>query len=345
MSQNRRRQLLVAAAAILALPRAGYAQQPDKVWRIGFLVPSMLDPAPGGSDPYAPDVNPAKPDPYAAAFMREMKAAGQSYRVNYVVMLRSAAGEYERLPELAQELLRLKVDIIVPVTPVAVSAARGASKTVPIVFIAAHDPVGAGMAASLARPGGNLTGLATFYGDLIPKHLELVKAVLPKASRVAILAPVELGAVSKLEQKIRDAALKLGLRLQVLPVDSVEQLPRAFADMTRERADAFVAVADAIFHRERRQIANLAQKHQLPSFFAIRENVEAGGLLSYGEDAVELFAQAAKYVSKIMKGAKPGDLPIEQPTKFHLAINVRTARALKLNLPQELLLRADEVIE
>lgn len=331
---NARRDFLRAlGAGALAAPLAGFAQQQSKVWRIGFLAPAAGESKSG------------EPDAYAAAFVGEMQAAGHAYGVDYVIELRSADGDYERLPALASELVRLNVDILLPVSPVAVFAAHRATKTVPIVCIAAHDPVGSGMAASLARPGGNVTGLATFYADLIPKHLELMKSILPKASRVALLTNARVRGVPKLEQKIRDAADKLGMRLQLVPIDFGKQLPGAIAAMARERAGAFIAVADAIFFTERRQLAELALKHRLPSIFATRENVQAGGLLSYGEDFVELFARAAKYVSRIMKGAKPGDLPIEQPTKFHLAINRKTAGALKLNLAQDLLLRADELFE
>ena len=332
---NHRRKFLAAlGAGALAAPLASFAQKPGKVWRIVFLAPN------------SPESNPAVPDAYSAAFLREMQAAGHTFGMDYVIELRSADGHYDRLPALAQELVRLNADIILPVSPIAVSAAHQASKTVPIVCIGAHDPVGLGLAASLARPGGNLTGLATFYADLIPKHLELLKSVVPKATRVAILANakalVEDAAVDK---AIREAAQLLGMRLQAVTIESTEQLPRAFAAMTRERAAGFITIADVMFLRERRQVAELALKHRLPSLFADRESVQAGGLLSYGEDFVEILAQAAKYVSKIMKGAKPGDLPIEQPTKFHLTINRKTAKALKLAIPQELLLRADEVIE
>ena len=341
----KRRDLLVASGALLAVPFSALAQQPTRVWRIGFLVQAIADPETTYADSSAPDMNLVKPDPYSTAFLRAMKEAGHSYGVDYVVKVRSAAGDDERLPELAKELLQLKVDIIVPVSPIAVNAAYKASKTVPIVCIATHDPVGLGMAASLARPGGNLTGVATYYGELIPKHLELLKTILPKASRVAILVPAYMSEDPKLVQKIRAAARKLGTSPQLVPVASVEQLPRAFSDMVGERADALVAAADAITYNGRRQLAELALKHRLPSLFATRENVQAGGLASYGEDFVELFAFAAKYVSRIMKGAKPGDLPIEQPTRYRLVINLATARALKLGIPQELLLRADEVIE
>ena len=329
----KRRDLLVASGALLAAPLASFAQQPAKVWRIGLLVPSL------------PELNPGEPDPYAEAFTREMKASGHKMFADYVISVRSAAGEYERLPELARELLTLKADIIVPVTPVAISAAYQASKAIPIVCIGVHEPVRMGLASSLARPGGNLTGLATFYAELIPKHLELLKAIVPNASRVAALAFAATLLDPVAVKKVRDAAQKLGMRIQIVSIDSIDQLARAFADMTRERADAFITVADPAFARERRQLAELALKHQLPSFFPNRENVSVGGFLSYGEDFVDLFSQAAQYVSKIMKGAKPGDLPIEQPKKFHLAINLRTARTLKLSIPQELLLRADEVIE
>jgi putative tryptophan/tyrosine transport system substrate-binding protein len=334
---NLRRKLLVAlGAGALAAPFASFAQQQRKVWRIAFLSPTPSDSKPG------------EPSPYALAFLTEMQAAGYTFGVDYVIEARSADGDYERLPALAGELVSQNIDIIIPVSPVAISAAHKASKTVPIICIGVHDPVGMGMAASLARPGGNLTGLATFYGDLIPKHLELVKSIVPKASRVAFLAaagaerntPRDLS----LDKTIREVVQKLGMRSQIVLVESAEQLPRAFAAMTRERASAFVAVSDGMFLRERLRIAELALKHRLPSFFANGENVQAGGLASYGENLVELFAQAARYASKIMKGARPGDLPIEQPTKFHLAINRKTAAALKLPIPQELLLRADEVI-
>ena len=332
---NPRRKFLVAlGAGALAAPLAGFAQPKGKVWRIAFLTPT------------SPESNPGEPSAHGAAFVGEMQAAGFAYGVDYTVEVRSAEGDYERLPALASELVRLNTDILIPVSPIAVSAAQKASKSVPIVCIGAHDPVGLGLAASLARPGGNLTGLATFYADLIPKHLELLKAIVPKATRVAILAiaaTIEVDSGGE-RNKIRAAAQKLGLRLQIVSIGSTEQLPRAFADMTRERAGGFITLADMIFVRERQQLAELALKHRLPSLFANKENVQAGGLLSYGEDYIELFAQAAKYTSKIMKGANPGHLPIEQPTKFHMAINRKTAAALKLAIPQELLLGASEVI-
>ncbi|MCX7172353.1 MAG: ABC transporter substrate-binding protein [Proteobacteria bacterium] len=330
---SRRRLLFALGAGALAVPLLTFAQKQGKVWRIVFLTPNR------------PESNPGEGDAYSAAFLREMQAAGHTFGVDYVVELSSANGDYQRLPALAKEMVRQNADIILPVSPIAVSAAHQASKTVPIVCIGAHDPVGLGLATSLARPGGNLTGLATFYANIIPKHLELLKSIAPKASRVAILANAKaMVEDTTVEKAIREAAQSLGIRLQIVNIDSAEQLPRAFAAMVRERAGGFITIADVMFNRERRQIAELALKHRLPSIFADRESAQAGGLLSYGEDFVEIFARAAKYVSKIMGGAKPGELPIEQPTKFHLAINRKTAKALKLAIPQELLLRADEVI-
>jgi putative ABC transport system substrate-binding protein len=317
---------------MLAAPLASFAQKQGKIWRIGFLTPSMPQ-------------NPGAPDAYSMAFMREMQVNGHALGRDYVIEMRSADDDFERLPTLANELTRLNVDILIPVSPIAVGAAYMATKTIPIVCIGAHDPVGFGLAASLARPGGNLTGLATFYADLIPKHLELLKVLVPKVSRVAILGNAKMYRDTTVEKMLFEGAEVLGIRLQLVTIDSIEQLPGAFAAMTRERAGALIVVADVMFVRERHRIAELALKHRLPSLTADRESVQAGALLSYGEDFVEMFARAAKYVDKIMKGAKPGDLPIEQPTKFHSSINLRTASALKLIIPQELLLRADELIE
>ena len=326
-----RRDAILALLA-LATPLEAFAQKPGKVWRIGVLAPASAE------------ANAGEPSPYSTAFVTELGTAGQVFGTDYVIEMRSADGDYQRLPALANELVRMNVDIIIALSPVAVSAAQQASRTLPIVCIGAHDPVGLGFAASLARPGGNLTGLATFYADLIPKHLELLKTIVPKVSRVAVLSHARGGKDAAVERMLGEAARRMGVRLQHVTVDSAEQLPSAFAAMKREHAAGVIVVADALFLLERRQLADLALKNRLPSLFAVRENVQAGGLMSYGEDFVEMFAQAARYVGKIMKGAKPGDLPIEQPTKFRLTINRKTATALKLPIPQELLLRADEVL-
>ena len=332
MNKIRRRKFLLAAGTLLAIGRASFAQQPSKVWRIVFLTTSR------------PDSKTNEADAYSAAFLREMQNTGHVFGVDYVVELRSF-DDYERVPEKSGEGLLLNADIIIPIGPTAVAVAYKGTKTVPIVCIGVHDPVGMRLVTSLAHPGGNLTGLATFYADLVPKQLELLKSIVSKVSRVAVLINAKVVNDAAADKRAFDAAQTLGLRLQVVPIDSTEQLPKAFATIARERAGAVMILADAMFVRERSRIADLALKHRLPSIFANRENVQAGGLVSYGEDFIEMFGQAAKYVSKIMKGAKPGDLPIEQPSKFLLTINRKTARALKLSIPQELLLRADMVIE
>ena len=330
----KRRQLILAlGAGALAGPLASFSQQPPRVWRLGFLAPAMSGTKPG------------EPSPYGMAFVRAMQAEGHTYGVDYSIETRAADGDYERLPALAAELLKLNVDILIPISPPAVLAAHKASTTVPIVGIGMHDPVGTGMAASLARPGGNATGLATFYAELIPKHIELLRSMLPKVSRVAVFSNAGKATDSAIEAKVMEAGKKLGFKFQIVGGITRDEMSRAFAAMKRERAGAVVALADASVLRERRLFADLALKNRLPSFFATRESVQAGGLASYGENLVELFAQAAKYVSKIMKGAKPGDLPIEQPTKFSLVLNRTTAKALKLTIPQEFLLRVDEVID
>lgn len=327
---NRRNALLVLLAFGTA-PIAAKAQQQVKSRRIVILTSSKLD-------------TKAEEDAFAIAFVAEMASAGFAMGSDYLVEVR-ALDDYERLPQ-GSELAVQNADIIIPVSPLATAFAHKATRTIPIVCVAVHDPVGMGYAASLARPGGNLTGVATFYAELIPKQLELVKSLLPKASRIAMLANSRIvGTDPAFSQKIRGAAQTLGIRLQEVPVSSPEQLAQAFGAMKRERADALIAVADEMFYVERRQIAELALRQKLPTLFATRENVEAGGLMSYGEDSLEKFAQAAKYVSKIMKGSKPGDLPIEQPTKFQLTINRKTAKALKLIIQQELILRADRLID
>jgi len=328
-----KRDTLLALLALSTIPLAARAQQRGKLWRIVVLTSSKPDETP-------------ESDAYGMAFVAEMATAGFTFGTDYTLEVRSL-DVYERLPAQANEPATQNADIIIPVSPLSAAIARRATRTIPIVCVAVHDPVGMGYAASLARPGGNLTGLVTFYAELIPKQLELVKSILrKKASRVAMLENSKvIGAGPDITQKIQEAAQTLGIRLQVVPVDSPAQLPQAFAAMKRERADAFITVADEMFYLERRQLAELALKQRLPSLFATRENVEAGGLMSYGEDSLEKFAQAAKFVSKIMKGAKPGDLPIEQPTKFQLTINRKTAKAIKLAIPQELLLRADRLID
>ena len=329
----RRNFILALAAGALAGPQRAVSQPSRKLWRLGFLAPAEVSSKSG------------EVSPFGMAFLNSMQAEGHVLGTDFNIEARSAEGDYRRLPALAAEMVRSKVDILIPISPVAVHAAHKASTTIPIVCIGAHDPVGMKMAASPARPGGNLTGLASFYGALIPKHFELLRSLLPKASRVAILVNVGAEADPAGIGVILEAAQRLGLHLQQVRGVTPEEFTLAFADMKRERAEAMVAVADAAVVREARLIADLAIRQRLPTVFASRENVQAGGLMSYGENFIELFSKAAKYVSKIMKGARPGDLAIEQPSKFNLVLNLGTAKVLKLAIPQEIRLRADELID
>ncbi len=261
---------------------------------------------------------------------------------------RDAGGKLERLPALAAELVALKVDVIVVGGTPAVLAAKQATRTIPIVFPVASDPVTSGIITSLARPGGNVTGLSNLSPELVGKWLEHLKQAVPGVSRVAVLR--EPGAVGEPTEKdilkaAEDAGRALGLRLQFVEARGPTDIDRAFSDMTRERAGALSVLPSALFFIERRRLGDLAAKHQLPAVYPIREFVDAGGLMSYGANLADLHRRAATYVDKILKGAKAADLPVEQPTKFELVINLKTAKALGLMIPPSLLGRADEIIQ
>jgi putative ABC transport system substrate-binding protein len=264
---------------------------------------------------------------------------------NIVIEWRFAGGRAERLPDLAAELVRLQVDlIVVPSTPPAL-AAKNATKTIPIVTVGVGDPVGLGLVASLARPGGNITGLTgVVTPEIAGKQLELLKEAVPKVSRVAVLwNPATPGnALALRETEI--AARVLGVELQLLEARSLNDFDSAFAAMTAKRAGALLVLGDVMFVTHRIRLAELVAKSRLPAMYGLREYVEAGGLMSYGPIASELFRRAATYVDKILKGAKPADLPVEQPTRFELVVNLKTAKALGLTIPQSVLIRADEVI-
>jgi putative ABC transport system substrate-binding protein len=331
MNQARRRQLLVAAGALLALPLAK-AQQPEKVRRIGFLAARSRS-------------TPSNPDVYYDAFMQGMRELGYVEGKNLVVEWRFADGKYERLPTLAAELVKMNVELIATNSTPATEALQRATSTIPIVAIAVGDPLASGFAASLARPGRNITGLSLITVDLGPKYLELLKLMMPALSRVAVLEnpgnPVDPGIL----KSVQAAAQQVGVK--VLPVDAstLEEIERGFATMRRERANAVIILPDSFFIRQRREITELATRNRLPSIFSFREDVEAGGLMSYGVNMADIFRRAATYVDKILKGANPRELPIEQPTKIHLAINRKTAKALGLIIPRNLVIRADEVID
>jgi len=267
---------------------------------------------------------------------------GQNIAIEY----RWAEGRFERLPDLAAELVRLKVDVIVSVVTQASLAAKNATRTIPIVMVAAGDPLGSGLVASLARPGGNVTGPSSMYAELAGKQLELLKETVPKVSRVAVLwNPANAVWQAQMLRATEVAARALGLQLQLLEARGPDELEGAFAAMTRERASALLVQVDVIFALHARRLADLAAKRHLPAMYGSREHVEAGGLMSYAPNIPDLFRRAATYVDKILKGAKPADLPVEQPTRFELIINLKTAKALGLTIPPSLLVRADQVIE
>jgi putative ABC transport system substrate-binding protein len=266
-----------------------------------------------------------------------------------VIEYRDAAGKFEQLPALAAELVALKVDVIVAAdgTPPAL-AAKQATKTIPIVFAFAGDPVTSGLVTSLARPGGNVTGLTGLGPELVGKRLELLTQAVPGVSRVAVLRlPGALGERTEKEmlKEAEVAARDLGVRLQFVEARGPADFDRAFSDMSSARAGALIVLPANMFLREHRRLVDLAAKNRLPAVYTSRESVDAGGLMSYGANQADMQRRAATFVDKILKGAKPGDLPVEQPTKFELIINLKTAKDLGLTIPQSVLARADEVIQ
>jgi putative ABC transport system substrate-binding protein len=317
---------LLLALTVLAAPLATEAQEARKIARIGVLSSG------------------APPDPFVEAFKQGLRELGYVEGRNISIEYRWAEGRNERLPGLAADLVRLKVDVIVASSQNAV-AAQQATTAIPIVMPIITDPIRLGLVASLARPGGNATGFATQNDELPGKWMELVKETLPKVSRVAVLfQPTYDGGV---QLKASEAAARpLGVRLQALKVERPDDFATAFAEMQKNRAEALIVSSSPLFYVHRTRLVEFAAKHRLPTIYHQSEFVVgSGGLMSYGPDFHDLFRQSAAYVDKILKGAKPGDLPVQQPTKFALVINRRTAKALGLTIPSSLLLRADQVIE
>ena len=328
---NRRRILVALGAGALACSLASFAQQQGKVWRVGFLT---LRRRPDSLDSYT-----------YGAFSNGMRELGYVEGKNLVIEWRFADNNYERLPDLAAELVRLKVDVIVTAGPAATSAAQKTTTTTPIVFGGTNDPVGSGFVKGLARPGGNISGLSNVSVEMSPKLLEMLLAIAPRLSRVAVLVnPGNPGHATMLKN-VQAAAQKANVK--VLPVEArtPQEIETAFSVMTKENAGAIIVARDALLNQQAPQIVQLATKHRLPLVASIREYVDAGGLMSYGPSITDGYRRAATYVDKIFKGAKPGDLPVEQPTKFELFINRKTAKALGLTIPQSLLISADRVIE
>ena len=330
--RSTRRALLIAlGAGALAAPLASFAQQPAKVWRIGYLDL--------GSRQFSLDAG------RQAAFLQGMRERGYAEGKHFVFEVRYADGHSDRLDGLAAELVRLKADIILTIGNPASHAAQRATTGIPIVVVAAADPVRDGFAESLARPGGNITGLSSGSGEIVQKWVELLITMAPKLSRVAVLLNPANSAHSHMQLSVQTALRRTGR--QVLPVSarSPDDMERGFAAMARERADALIILPDSAFTSQRKQIAALTLKHQLPSMSQGLTFPEVGGLMAYGFEINDSLRQAATFVDKILKGAKPGDLPFEQPTRYYFVINRKTAKALGLTIPQELLLRADKVIE
>jgi len=262
-----------------------------------------------------------------------------------VIEPRHAAGRFDRLPELALELVRLKVDVLVVSGAPAAHAAKKATGTIPIVITNAADPVGTGLVASLARPGGNVTGLSDFNAGVITKRLELLKEVVPSASRIAILLNPANPTNPRQLKLVQAAAPAVGVTLLALEAKGADDIDRAFAAIRKERAGALVVVGDPMFSTHEKQILDGAARNRLPAIYSQAQWVDAGGLMCYGTNFPDLFHRAATYVDKILKGAKPADLPVEQPTRFELVINLKTAKAFGLTIPPSLLLRADRVSE
>jgi ABC-type uncharacterized transport system substrate-binding protein len=327
-----RRAFLTGIGAVLGTPLAAGAQQAAKVARIGYLSTDLA------ATPYI-----------QGAFRQGLRDLGYVEGRNVVIEYRDAEGKPERLPALAAELVALKVDVIVAAAGNNVTlAAKQATRTLPIVFAAVSDPVASGLVTSLARPGGNVTGASILSPELVGKRLELLTQAIPGVSRVAVLwLPGALGErVGKDMLKEADVAARaLGVRLQFVEARVPADLDRAFSDMTRARADALTVLPNNMFLRERRRLVDLAAKHRLPAVYTVREYVDAGGLMAYAPNLADVVRRAATYVDKILRGAKPADLPVEQPTKFELVINLKTAKALGLTIPPSLLLRADQVID
>jgi ABC-type uncharacterized transport system substrate-binding protein len=282
------------------------------------------------------------------AFRQGLRDLGYVDGRSVVIEYRDAEGKYDRLPALAAELVALKVDVIVAADTPAALAAKQATRTLPIVFIGAGDPVTIGLVTSLARPGGNVTGLSLLAPELVGKRLELLKQAVPGVGRVAALwQPGFVGERTEKDmlKEVEVAARALRVQLQYVEARGPADFDRAFSDITRARADALTVLGSAMFANERRRVVDLAAKNRLPGVYGFREYVDAGGLMAYGPNVADLFQRAAIYADKILKGAKPGDLPVEQPTKFELVINRKTAKALGLTIPPSVLGRADQVIE
>ena len=332
MTVSRLALMIILTIGLLAAPFPSHAQQPTKVYRIGVL---------GGPPPPSP-----LSDRDWGAFREGLRERGYIEGQNLVIEYRWTGGQLERAPALAAELVGLKVDLIVAAASPRVRAAMEATSTIPIVMVYVPDPVVSGLVASLARPGGNVTGLTFTVGpDLVGKHLQLLKEAVPKLSRVAVLLDPASPYYPANLRETQAAAQALGMTLLSYEVRAPEEFEGAFSAMTKARAKALLMLPHPFLFFHAQRIAELAAKSRLPAVYPYREVVEVGGLMAYAANAPSMMRRAATYVDRILKGTKPADLPVERPTKFELVINLKTAKALGLTIPQSLLLEADEVFK
>jgi putative ABC transport system substrate-binding protein len=324
-----RRTFLTATVALLAAPLAAEAQPAAKVYRIGYLGYATL----------------SVESKYLEVFQQRLRELGYVEGQNVIIEYRWADGKPDRLAELAADLVRLRVDVIAAVGNPSIVALKGATQTIPIVMVVAGDPVGTGLVRSLDRPGGNVTGLSNLAEGLSAKWLELLKEAAPSLTRVAVLRVPSTSAHAAMSKEIQVAAQRLGATLQFLEVRDLGEIQRALDALPDGRSDALIVLPHPVTFAHRRRIVDIAAKNKLPGMYPWAEFAEAGGLMAYAASRPDMFRRSAMYVDKILKGAKPADLPVEQPTKFELVINLKTAKALGLTIPQSVLARADQVIE
>ena len=324
---GRRRFMAAIAGGLLAAPLAAEAQQARKVPQVGFLVFTSSELRYRG-------------------FQQGLRELGYVEGQNIVIEFRSADGSLERLDDLARELVALPVDVIVSGSTSGAEASKRATRTIPIVMANVSDPVGLGLVASLAKPGGNVTGLTTMSPEIIGKRLELIREVLPTLRRFAVIWDEDSKANAAMLTRLKSITQSLGVEVRSLPVrPPVPEIDKAFETAKSWRASALTTLDDALIFGNRTRIIALAARHRLPAIYGYREFPDAGGLMAYGPNRYEMYRRAATYVDKILKGVKPADLPVEQPTKFEFVINLKTAKALGLTIPSSLLARADQVIE
>ena len=330
MSQIARRKIVLAAVALLAAPMASLAQRQSRVWRIGFLTNGTVNSTKGQLD----------------AFVRGLNELGYFEGRNIIFESRFAEGKLDRLPALVAEMLAQKIDVIYAPSGIAAQAAKKSGTMVPIVFAFAPDPIGQGFGKSLSRPGGSMTGLTSTHTELSAKRVQLLREAFPTTRRIAVLyflAPSGAGVAEQLAETERAAKI-LGVEIVTEESPQMEDFERAFASIRKQRPDALIVIENPIFFTNRMRLTELAALLRIPAIYNVSEYVHAGGLMSYGASYADLSRRAASYVDKILNGRAPGDLPIERPTKFELVINMKTARAIGITIPQSVLLRADQMV-